>query len=108
MEAQMSERVKMTDEEVEAILDEIWGPRPKPKPKVVTSDGKEVRDALVQVAPKDPNYRKADDGVVQVRRSDFVTINMELWEAQQQAKREDRRRRREIDPFRLGHWDEPE
>ena len=43
----MSERVKMSTEEVRAILYEIWGPpRPKPKPKVVTSDGEIVRDAL--------------------------------------------------------------
>jgi len=41
---------------------------------------------------------------VKVRRRDFVTINMELYEAQQAAKREDRLRRRLIDPARLGHW----
>ena len=38
----MTERQKMTAEEVKAILYEIWGPpRPKPKPKVVTSDGRD-------------------------------------------------------------------
>ena len=94
----------MTDEEIEAILDEIWGPRPKPKPKVVTSDGKEVRDATVQVSPKDPNYRKADDGVVQVRRPGFVTVRMDLWEEQQRWKREERLRRRALDPARTGIW----
>ena len=41
----MSERQKMTEAEVKAILYEIWGPPPKPKPKVVTSDGELVRDA---------------------------------------------------------------
>jgi hypothetical protein len=28
----------------------------KPKPKVVTSDAKVVRDAVVKVGPDDPNY----------------------------------------------------
>jgi hypothetical protein len=36
----MSERQKMTEAELEAILDKIWGPKPwfpkqRPKPKVV-------------------------------------------------------------------------
>lgn len=93
----------MSDAELKALLEEIWGPpRRKPKPKVVTSDGNEVRDALVRVSPDDPNYRKDDDGMVRVRRADFVTINIPLWEEQQRLKREDRRRRREIDPYRLG------
>ena len=79
----MIKRQEMTDEELDAILEEIWGPlppRPKPKPKVVLSEGKEVRDATVQVSPSDPNYRKADEGVVRVRRPGFVTINMAAWE----------------------------
>jgi hypothetical protein len=104
----MNERQKMTFEEMEAILDEICGPKPKPKPKVIANEGEVVRDAEVQVSPKDPNYRGSEEGVVRVRRNDFVTINMELWEAQQEAKREDRRLRRRLDPFRLGHWDDPD
>jgi len=83
-------------------------PRPKPKPKVVVSEDGVVRDADVKVSPADPNYHGSEEGVVRVRRADFVTINMELYEAQQQAKRDERMRRREIDPFRLGHWNDPE
>ena len=100
----MIERQKMTFEEMEAILDEICGPKPKPKPKVVANEGEVVRDVEVQVSPKDPNFRKADDGMVRVRRPGFVTINMEVWEEQQRQKREDRRHRREIDPARTGIW----
>ena len=100
----MIERQSMTFEEMEAILDKICGPKPKPKPKVVANEGEVVRDAEVQVAPKDPNYRNANDGVVRVRRRDFVTINMSAWEEQQCQKMEDRRRRREIDPARTGIW----
>jgi hypothetical protein len=74
----MTERQKMSPDEVRAILYEIWGPPPnpkpelwglpppKPKPKVVTSDGELVRDAMVRVGPSDPNYRKSEEGVVQV------------------------------------------
>jgi hypothetical protein len=50
----MSERQKMTEAEVRAILDRIWGPPVKPKPKVVTSDAKVVRDAVVKVGPDVP------------------------------------------------------
>jgi hypothetical protein len=74
----------------------------------VTSEDGVVRDADVRVSPADPNYRNSNKGVVSVRRSDFVTVNMELYEEQQRLKREDRMRRRAIDPFRMGHWDEPE
>jgi hypothetical protein len=102
----MTERQKMTEAEVKAILYEIWGPpRPKPKPKVVTSDAEVVRDADVKVSDADPNYPKSDEGVVKVRRADFVTINMKAWEEQQWLKAEDRRHRRMIDPCRMGHWD---
>jgi hypothetical protein len=96
--------------ELVAMLEKALGltPRPKPKPRAVVNEGEVVRDADVRVSPADPNYRKSDEGIVRVRRNDFVTINMELYEAQQQAKREDRLRRRAIDPFRLGHWDEPD
>ena len=100
----MNEKPEWTDEEVEAVLDRIWGPKPKPKPKVVTNDGEVIRDAIVRVGPADRNYGKSEEGVVTVRRSDFVTINMELYEAQQEDKREARKQRRRLDPSRLGHW----
>ena len=80
----------------------IWGPPVKRKPKVVTSDAKVVRDAIVKVGPDDPNYAKSDEGVVKVRRSDWVTIRMDLYEEQQREKQEDRLRRRALDPCRLG------
>jgi hypothetical protein len=99
----MSEEKKMTDAEVDAILDKIWGPAPpKPKPKAVTNDGEVIRDATVKVSPDDPNYKKDDGGVVKVKRNDFVRINMEVWEEQQRQRREDRRHRRRLDPARLG------
>jgi hypothetical protein len=99
----MSERQEMTDAEVDAILDRIWGPPPpKPKPKAVTSEGTVIRDATVKVSPDDPNYKKDDGGVVKVKRSDFVTINMAAYEEQQRQRREDRRHRRRLDPARLG------
>src|SRR5215472_4179790 len=95
--------------ELVALMEKALGltPKPKPKPKVVVSEDGVVRDADVRVSPADPNYRGSDEGVVRVRRTDFVTINMELWEAQQEQKREDRRIRRSLDPFRLGHWEDP-
>ena len=93
--------------ELVALMEKALGltPKPKPKPKVVVSEEGVLRDADVRVSPADPNYRGSDEGVVRVRRSDFVTINMELYEAQQEAKREERRHRRLLDPYRLGHWD---
>jgi hypothetical protein len=86
--------------EIRALLN----PTKPPKPKVVTSEGDVIRDAVVRVAPEDPNARGRDDRVVNVRRADWVTINIAAWEEQQRWKAEDRRRRRELDPFRIGHW----
>src|SRR6476620_528801 len=101
----MSERQKMTEAEVKAILYEIWGPpRPKTKPKVVTSDAEIVRDADVKVSNADPNYPKSEEGVVRVRRSEFVTIRMDLWEEQQRQKRAEKFHRKMLDPYRMGHW----
>src|SRR6516164_5250457 len=109
MEAKMAVSPERTAELV-ALLEKALGltPKPKPKPKAVVDNGEVVRDADVRVSPADPNYRGSDEGVVKVRRTDFVTINMELYEAQQRLKAEDRIRRRMMDPFRLGHWDDPE
>src|SRR5215472_11711160 len=96
--------------ELVALMEKALGltPKPKPRAKAVVNEGEVVRDADVRVSPADPNYRGSDEGVVRVRRNDFVTINMDLYEEQQRLKREDRMRRRMIDPFRLGHWDDPE
>jgi hypothetical protein len=92
--------------ELVALMEKALGltPKPKPKPRVVVNDGEVVRDAIVRVGPADRNYCGSDEGVVRVRRGDFVTINMAVWEAQQEDKREARRRRRMLDPYRLGHW----
>jgi hypothetical protein len=96
----MNER-KMTKAEVLAIVDDIWGPGP-PKPKVVVADDQVVRDAEPHVSKADPNYSKSQGGVVRVRRSDFVTINIGAWEEQMRQKKEERRLRRALDPCRLG------
>jgi hypothetical protein len=93
-----------TAEQFEAWLDEIEGIGP-PKPKAVVIADQVVRDADPYVSRADPNSPGSNGGIVRVRRSDFVTINIPLWEAQQRQKAEDRRQRRMIDPFRLGHWD---
>src|SRR5262245_36287729 len=64
---------------------------PPPKPKIVTSFGTTIRDAIVRVAPEDPNAKARNDRVVQVRRDDCVMINQpeaerqraeEEWEAE--------------------------
>jgi len=92
--------------ELVAALEKLLGlnPRPKPKAKAVVNNGQVIRDAIVRVSPDDPNYANSNDGTVTVRRSDFVTVNMAVYEAQQEIKREHRRERRNIDPARLGHW----
>ena len=101
----MTEVGKMTRAEVKAIIEEIWGPpSPKPKPKVVVEEAEVIRDADVRVSPDDPTTVRSDEGMVRVRRSDFVTINMEAWEEQQRQKRIDRLRRKALDPARLGIW----
>jgi len=88
--------------ELIAALEELIGPKRMARPKVVIRDADVVRDADPHVSRADPNYARSDGGVVRVRRNDFVRINMELYEAQQEAKREDRRIRRMLDPCRLG------
>jgi uncharacterized protein YbcI len=93
----------MTSAQIKAWLDEIEGIR-SGKPKVVVKENEVVRDADPHVSKADPNYAKSDEGVVKVRRDDWVTIRVDLWEQQQRERREERLRRRELDPFRLGHW----
>lgn len=88
--------------ELIAELKEIIGPKPKDRPKVVASDAGVIRDADVHVSRADPNYPKSKEGMVRVRRNEWVTIRMDLYEEQQRQKQEDRRRRQELDPCRLG------
>jgi hypothetical protein len=88
--------------ELIAALEELIGPRPMPRPKVVTRDNDVVRDADSHVSRVDPNYASSEQGAVRVRRSDFVTIRMDLWEEQKRQRREERLRRRALDPCRLG------
>jgi hypothetical protein len=90
--------------ELIAALEELIGPKRMERPKVVTRDNEVVRDADPHVSRADPNYPASDGGVVRVRRSDFVTINLAAWEAQMREKWEQRRLRRALDPYRLGHW----
>jgi hypothetical protein len=86
-------------------LEEIIGRKQMSKPKVVATDELGiVRDADVKVSTVDRNYKEGDGGVVRVRRSDFVTVNMRAFEEQQRWRREERRRRRELDPARTGIW----
>jgi hypothetical protein len=103
MEAVMAVSPERTAELV-ALLEKALGltPRPRPKPKVVVNEEEVVRDADVRVSPADPNYRGSDGGVVRVRRTDWVTVRVDLWEAQQAERTEERRRRRALDPCRLG------
>ena len=107
----MTEVTKERRAELLALFKEelgIGAPKVNPKPKVVISGAEIVRDAVVRVSPDDPNFAGSEGGIVRVRRNDFVTVRVYLWEEQQRQKREDRLRRREIDPARLGHWNDPD
>jgi hypothetical protein len=73
-----------------------------PRPKVVTRDDLgTIRDADVHVSRADPNTG-GKDKVVEVRRPDYVTINIAAWEQQQADKRAEREWRRSLDPCKLG------
>lgn len=92
----------LTTEQKTMIL-ELFGDTVLPRPKVVTRDDLgTVRDADVHVSRTDPNTASGQDKVVEVRRPDYVTINIPEWERQQADKREERRWRRNLDPYRLG------
>jgi hypothetical protein len=74
--------------ERKAQIRALLNPTPKPppsKPKVVTSNGATIRNAVVRVAPEDPNAKARNDRIV------LVTINQleaerqraeEEWEAE--------------------------
>jgi len=88
--------------ERKAEIRRLLNPTPPPKPKVVTSNGDVIRDAVVKVAPEDPNAKGREDRVVAVKRADWVTVNIPAWERQQAEKARDRQRWRDLDPCRLG------
>ena len=88
--------------EIEARLEAIIGPMPRPKPKVISRDDVGViRDADVHVSRADPNAT-GEAEVVSVRRDDFVTVNMAGYERQQTERARDRTFRRNLDPFNIG------
>jgi hypothetical protein len=62
--------------ERKAQIRALLNPTPPPKPKVVTSDGTTIRDAVVRVAPEDPNAKARNDRIV------LVTINQPEAERQ--------------------------
>jgi len=95
--------------EVEALLDDILGPEPKPlppKPKVVADAGVVVRDADVLVSPADPNARAGSATGVRVRRSppaESPMANMLRQEVERRYwEREANLRSARFDP--LGIW----
>jgi hypothetical protein len=90
--------------EIRAIVDEIVGPTPMPRPKVVArNDLGTVRDADVHVSRADPNA-PGGDRVVEVRRQDWVTIDIPEWERQQAEKRRERQYKHDLDPFDYGTY----
>ena len=111
--------------EVEALLDDILGPEPKPqppKPMVVVDAGAVVRDADVVVSPRDVNAerRGGDTGAVVRRpgplaepplppmRPGEVRIDLgaaqRQWEINRADRLTDSARRRQLDPCNLGIW----
>lgn len=104
-EEKLRQLTPQEEAEIDANLERLWGPIPIPKPKVVKREDipEPVRDADVHVSKADVNT-EGTDRVVEVRRPDYVTINIPAWEEQQAWKQEEKRRRRELDPYRLGLW----
>jgi hypothetical protein len=58
------------DAEFTALIDELFPKRKPPRPKLVVSEDRVVRDIDMPVRPRDPNYRNAQDRVVSVRVPD--------------------------------------
>ena len=70
------------------------------RPKVVAKEDQIIRDANVSVSKADKNWPASDEGMVHVRRPDYVAINIPLWEEQQAEKARYKRYLRELDPCR--------
>jgi hypothetical protein len=97
------ERYAQLQKEWDELLAPFLPKKIPPRPKVVTSDGKVIRDAEVKVSPADiRNMANSQNGTVIVRRADFVTVNMAAYEQQQADKARDRAAQRARDPYRLG------
>jgi hypothetical protein len=99
----------LTPERKAELWAELWedllGPMPMPKPKVVTRDDLgTIRDADVHVSRADPNATGDQHRTIAVRRPDYVTINIAEWEWQQEEKRQERLERHRLDPVKYGHW----
>jgi hypothetical protein len=92
MEQKIGQITPEEQADIDAFFDEIGVPRPLPKPRVVTREDETcpVRDADVHVSRADVNA-KGEDKIVEVRRPDYVTINMAAYEAQVRDKLEARR-----------------
>jgi hypothetical protein len=92
--------------EIRAIVENCVGRFRMPRPKVVTrNDVGTIRDADVHVSRADPNAKASgQDKVVEVRRPDYVTVNIPEWERQQEEKRAEREYQRSLDPYNYGHF----
>jgi hypothetical protein len=89
--------------EILAEIEQIIGPSPRRKPKVVARDDLgTVRDADVLVSRADPNAVDGQPTEVQVRRPDWVTVNMQAYEEQVADEAARRKYMRSLDPARWG------
>lgn len=93
--------------EIERELDAILGPlppEPKPKPKpsaqLVASEGRVVRDAIVQVSEADPNARHRGTTTVSIN---LAAAERQYWDSIRDREA-DRAHRRQLDPVGFGHW----
>jgi hypothetical protein len=99
---------ELTKRDIDKMVEEIFGRRAPPKPKVVVSDGRVVREAVVTVAPEDINARYNTDRRLEVRRttlSPMSEADAKFW-AEDRARAERERLRQAADPFGQGHWND--
>jgi len=88
--------------EIEATLEEILGPKPLPKLRVIARQNEgTIRDADVHLSRADLNAH-GEAVIVSVRRPDWVTVNMVEYDRHQAEQAAKRRHRRLLDPFKLG------